>query len=288
MNDNDVQNHELHNSFKLTKVGITGVQKPVTVERPDKSIQLVCSFEVSVDLPSTQKGSHMSRNVETINEVIDRSVVKPCSSMEGLSNFVAERLLEVHPYAGCSSVNIEAPYFIERTFMGKRSLERYNINARSTAIKNQATITELGVTVYGMTVCPCAMENVRATLNLPEGEGTPPVISHNQRNVVNLFIQVPEGHNVEAEDLIDIVEASQSTPTFEYLKRDAEAKIVIDAHNNPKFVEDVVRGILARIVTKYDTLPDTTSIHVRSTSQESIHKHDAFAERTTTLGELRE
>ena len=228
----------------------------------------------------------MSRNVETVNEIVDRSVVQPCRSIEELSIKIAERLLEVHPYASCSSVTIEAPYFIERCFGGRKSLESYTIHARTTAKKEGNNLTELGVSVCGMTVCPCAMENVRATLELPE-DGVP-VISHNQRNETTLFVSIPPDSEIEAEDLIDTVEASLSTPTFEYLKRDSEAQIVIDAHNRPMFVEDVVRGILTKLVEKYSTLPDDTCIYVRSTSMESIHKHDAFAERTTTLGELRE
>lgn len=63
--------------------------------------------------------------------------------------------------------------------------------------------------------------------------------------------------------------------------------MVINAHRNPKFVEDVVRGALVRIVDAYKGLPDDVGLIVRSESEESIHKHNAFAERSCTLGELR-
>jgi GTP cyclohydrolase-4 len=96
-----------------------------------------------------------------------------------------------------------------------------------------------------------------------------------------------ENVNVEANDLIDIAEASFSSPTYEILKRDDEAAVVINAHNNPKFVEDVVRDVLKRIVDGYPGLHDDVHLTVRSESEESIHKHNAFAERSTTLGDLR-
>jgi len=83
------------------------------------------------------------------------------------------------------------------------------------------------------------------------------------------------------------VERSFSSPTFEILKRDDEAAVVINAHNNPKFVEDVVRDALKLIVGEFKDLPDDVSLIVMSESEESIHKHNAFAERQTTLGELR-
>ncbi|RLF50524.1 MAG: hypothetical protein DRN19_04390, partial [Thermoplasmata archaeon] len=55
-----------------------------------------------------------------------------------------------------------------------------------------------------------------------------------------------------------------------------------------KFVEDVVRDTLSQIVERYTDLPDNTMVVVRSESEESIHKFNAFAERVTTLGELRQ
>jgi GTP cyclohydrolase-4 len=115
-----------------------------------------------------------------------------------------------------------------------------------------------------------------------------PMITHNQRNISTVMVEVPEEYDVEANDLIEIVEASVSSPTFEILKRSEEAHVVLAAHKNPKFVEDVVREILSRVLDKYSNLPDDVTVTVRSESEESIHKHNAFAERVTTLKELRE
>ena len=43
-----------------------------------------------------------------------------------------------------------------------------------------------------------------------------------------------------------------------------------------------------RTLEKFTDLPDEVYIDVISDSEESIHKHDAFAERVATLGELRQ
>jgi len=59
------------------------------------------------------------------------------------------------------------------------------------------------------------------------------------------------------------------------------------AHRNPKFVEDVVRDVLERLLKRYPKMPDSTQVRVKSEAEESIHKHNAFAERSTTFGELR-
>jgi len=45
--------------------------------------------------------------------------------------------------------------------------------------------------------------------------------------------------------------------------------------------------MLGAILKKYTGLSDDVVVIARSESEESIHKHNAFAERVTTLGELR-
>jgi GTP cyclohydrolase-4 len=45
--------------------------------------------------------------------------------------------------------------------------------------------------------------------------------------------------------------------------------------------------VLEQVVEKFASFPDDVEVIVKSVSQESIHKHDAMAERVTTLGELR-
>jgi GTP cyclohydrolase-4 len=78
-----------------------------------------------------------------------------------------------------------------------------------------------------------------------------------------------------------------SSETYDLLKRPDEFFIVNKSHHNPKFVEDVVRGIMARALDVYADFPDDTFISTSQTNYESIHKHDAFAEAFGTFGELR-
>lgn len=290
---NDVQNQRAEQRFKITRVGVTGVKKPVMVRRPWGDISLNATIDVYVDLPSDQKGSHMSRNVEVTGEVVDRTVREPVSGLENLSWQMCKRLLDRHDYASYSEVDISADYFCEKTSPeGRASLEVYEIRSRTEALRGGAARKYIGVTVLGLNACPCAMETVRSIY----GERYPeykdmlhklPAITHNQRNRSQLMIEVPEGKGVEVNDLISMVESSLSSPTHEILKRNDEAAVVIQAHENPKFVEDVVRDILARVLERYSDFPDDTHVEVRSESEESIHKHNAFAERITTFGELR-
>ena len=290
----DVQNERLNNSYKLTKVGVTGVMKPVQVRRASRSLTLTTTIDVFVDLPATQKGAHLSRNLEIVGELVDRSVREPVSSLEELTDTIARNLLKRHEYATTSEVWAHADYFLERKSpWGRTSLEPYRLVARTNASRSPAIVEHsIGVEVIGMTACPCAMEMVREELvkQHPELKAWPegvPTITHNQRNRTTLILQEPPGHDVEADDLVEVVESSMSAPTFELLKRPDEGRLVEMAHRNPKFVEDVVREVLDKLVKSYPDMPDGTWVRVKSESEESIHKHNAFAERSTTFGELR-
>jgi GTP cyclohydrolase-4 len=270
------------------------VKKPVHVKRPERIVTLNVTIDVFVDLPATQKGSHMSRHVEVINEIVDQSVRKPVGSLESLCEEISSILLEKHEYANNSEVNISSDYFLEKKLpSGIKSLESYKLLAQAKAKRGENINTKkIGVEVIGMNACPCAMETIREFIssdhpNYKNELKNVPVITHNQRNITSLMIEVPSNYSIEADDLISIVEDSMSSPTYEILKRADEGKIVYNAHTKPRFVEDVVREILTKILKKYPKLPDEVSVTVRSESEESIHKHNAFAERITTFGELR-
>ncbi|MCK4365812.1 MAG: GTP cyclohydrolase I FolE2 [Thermoplasmatales archaeon] len=284
----DVQSRPSPQNFKLTRVGVTGVKKLVTIRRPGKktAVPLVVKMDLFVDLPAAQKGSHMSRNLELVSDIIDENLQKPVTDLESFCAQTAKLLLEKHNYANFSEVKAEADYFLEREYpSGKKGLEPFKLVAEARAKSNGEIKKLIGVRVIGMTACPCAQEVIK-TLGKYEQKDIPP--THNQRNITTLMIEVPgENKSVDANDLIDIAERSFSSPTYGILKRKEEGQLVFNAHKNPKFVEDVVRDILSAILKKYKKLPDDVIVVVRSESEESIHKHNAFAERVTTLGELR-
>ncbi|MDR0334373.1 MAG: GTP cyclohydrolase MptA [Methanomassiliicoccaceae archaeon] len=289
INKCDVQNRRVDTGFRLTKVGVTGVKKPVRINR-DGDIALIndtlnCTIDVFVDLPAEQRGSHLSRNLEILRDIVDDSVKNPVPGIEALAVDICGKLLMRHEYADIAEVSMVADYFRNnRTPNGRETLEMYTLFGEASAVRGKGILKTIGVEVIGMTACPCAQETVGNVLGC---KGNVAVMSHNQRNVCMVSMTTDERVNIEANDLIDIVEASFSSPTYEILKRDDEAAVVINAHNNPKFVEDVVRDVLKRIVEKYPKLPDDVYLTVRSESEESIHKHNALAERRTLLGDLR-
>ena len=289
----DVQSMRPSVNFRLNRVGVTDVKKPVRIQRNGIQNVLILTIDLFVNLPASKKGADMSRNVESLYNIVNDSVKKPYDGVEYLAENIVKKLLEKHEYADFAEVSMCSDYFLEKkTPSGRTTLENYRLIGLSYGHRGKNIKKMVGVEVVGMTACPCAMETVRTMLKEKYPEHSDfldeiPVITHNQRNNTTLILEVPDNAKVDADDLISIVESSMSVPTYEILKRKDEGHVVMEAHSNPKFVEDVVREVLTKLLDRYSDFPDDVEVIVRSESEESIHKHNAFAERATTFGELR-
>jgi GTP cyclohydrolase-4 len=285
-------------SLRLRRVGVAALKKPLVVRRPEQLTTLTATFSVAVDLPAERKGSDLSRNAQLLAEIVDRTATRPASGLESACSEIAAELLVRHAYARESTVHATAPYFLSRGITEeRRSLEDYLLIAEARATRGaDGSITiarSIGVEAVGMTACPCAMEGCREKLTAefplladPSLAGLP-IITHNQRNRTRLTFELPPGSEVEADEMISVVEASQSSPTFAILKRGDEAQVVLDAHRHPRFVEDVIREVMGGVVERFPRLPDDTIVTAETTSEESIHKYDVAAAHTATLGGLR-
>ena len=291
--------------IKLTRVGVTGVKKLLQLERPYKRpIILLPTFDAFVDLPNNQKGVHMSRNPEAISEVLD-SISKDSSvGVESLCAKIVERMMEKHEYAERVEISMTSDFIFmrESPVTKHKTQETAYLKAKAVGLRDKNGNIEIrksiGAEIIGMTVCPCAQESVKESdknklLEFLDEETTQKVLdtvtfaSHNQRGIGTLLIEVPEGYDVNGEDIIEIIENSMSSPVCELLKRPDENATVINAHKKPVFVEDCVRNMMEMIVQKYPNLPDDTLITSRQENQESINRHNAFAEKITTMGELK-
>jgi GTP cyclohydrolase-4 len=282
----------------LKRVGVQGVRKPLVVQRPERAVTLAVSFAVAVDLPATRKGSDLSRNAELLAELVDETAQRPAESLEAACSTIARELLRRHPYAQDAEATAEAEYFAPRGISPARvSLEDFRLFASAVATRGVADapslVRSIGVEAVGMTACPCAMETAREKLvqRYPRLADPSlqdlPIVTHNQRNRTRLDLDLPVGAEVEVDEMLSAVESAQSSPTYAILKRGDEADVVISAHRRPRFVEDVVREVLASLPARFPELPDATGVRVATRSEESIHKYDVVSSHATTLGALR-
>ncbi len=291
--------------INLTRVGVTGVKKLVKVERggDERPIILISSFEVFVDLPSDRKGANLSRNFEVIDEVLEEEINLPVYEIEELCGKIAKRLLERHEYATRAEVKMKSEYIVRRQtpFTKVTCQEVVDIFAEATALAGPSGYVKksVGAEVLGTTACPCAQEIIREQVRqelAKHGIGPEdaaqiaekiPVATHNQRGRGSISIEVRDRRCVSIDKIIRIIEESMSAKVYGLLKRPDEAVVVARAHKNPKFVEDCVRTMAQKVVQAFVDLPDDAAVTMKQINEESIHQHNAFAERTATMGELR-
>jgi GTP cyclohydrolase-4 len=303
----DIQANRPQIPINLTRVGVTNVKKLVEVKRRERRpIVLIATFDIFVDLPSHLKGANLSRNVGAVDEVLEKAVNMPVYEIEQLCSDVAQSLLNRHEYATRAEVILKSEYVVKRESPSTKMecQEVVDIFAEAIAmredVENIVVKKLIGAEVVGMTACPCAQEimrdNARKELESIGVEDQKiatflhrvPMATHNQRGRGIISIEVEGSKFVSLDAIIEIIERSMSSSVFELLKRSDEAMVVQRAHNNPKFVEDCVRTMAKNVVKEFPLLPDEAIVIIKQINEESIHRHNAFAERVATLGELRE
>jgi GTP cyclohydrolase IV len=284
----------------LTRVGVRGVEKVIHVRNGGAGNLYFAELSCFVDLNPRQAGVHMSRFEEVVNEAIDDVVLSETLRAEELAAHIAARVRERQ--AGLrAEVRIEARYpdTVRAPESGIPSQEIYKLHGVAVD-SERGTRTLTGVEAHGMTACPCAQEELtgRARERL-EDDGfssdeieriftSVPVATHNQRGIGELHLGRPEGLDLEidATDLLHIVEQSMSSEIYELMKRTDEAAVVEKAHRNPRFVEDVVREMVRRVADEYPELRDGGFMLARQENLETIHRHTVLAERTGLVAEV--
>jgi GTP cyclohydrolase IV len=298
----DVQSRLPTVHVSLSRVGVTGVEKVIRI-REDGTEQLFSAqLECFVDLGPRQKGAHMSRFEEVVNEAIGEVILGEATfKAETLAQHVAERVRE-RQGARRAEVTIMARYPEHKPapVSGIATQEIYTLHGSAVA-SEAGTRRLVGVAAQGMTACPCAQELVAGAARerlAADGYGHDeidrilehvPVATHNQRGLGTLHVGCTEQceDEIEARTLLDIVEGSMSSEIYELMKRSDEGAVVEKAHRRPRFVEDCVREMVRGVLERFPALADAAFVSARQENLETIHQHNVVAERFGTLGELR-
>src|ERR687893_175961 len=296
----DVQARRPSTHVSLSRVGVTGVEKVIRIQSNGSEQLFYAELECFVDLGPEQKGAHMSRFEEVVNEAIDEVVLGEAFKAETLASHIAERVRDRQ--GGCrAEVTIAAHYPENKPapVSGTPTQEIYTMFGSAVASAS-GTRRLVGVQAHGMTACPCAQEMVteRSRERLRDDGFTDdeigrvfeavPVATHNQRGIGTLHIGCPEGCDdaIEAVALLEIVESSMSSEIYELMKRPDEVEVVEKAHMHPRFVEDCVREMVRMAVEELGSLGEDVFILARQRNLETIHQHDVVAEAHGLLGDL--
>jgi GTP cyclohydrolase I/GTP cyclohydrolase-4 len=281
----------------LSRAGVQGIEKAIRFRHRGVDRQVPAEIDCVVDLDPTQKGVHMSRFPELFEEAIDQVVIGEALLVEALAEHIA-RTIVGRQGALRAEVHVKARYPVERTtpVTGLATQEMVSLIGIAAASQD-ATRRVVGVEATGINACPCAQGLVRgrAAERLAEAgfeeEAVEtilrlvPLATHNQRGRGTLLVGTDRPIN--AEELVEVVEGSMSSPIYELLKRPDELFVVEHAHLQPRFVEDSVRVALASTLRRFPALADGDFLLSRQLNFETIHNHEVVAERFGTVGDLR-
>jgi GTP cyclohydrolase I/GTP cyclohydrolase-4 len=298
----DVQAQAPALQVSLSRVGVTNVEKVIRL-RVNGAEQLYSArLDCFVDLGPQQKGAHMSRFEEVVNDAIGEVVLgESVLRAETLAQHIAEKVRD-RQGARRAEVHIEARYPEHKPAPESGILTQEIYSLLGVAVASAAGTRRLvGVRAQGMTACPCAQRLVeaRARERLTGGGFSAedierifkavPVATHNQRGLGTLHIGCPEDcdTDIDAEALLAVVEGSMSSEIYELMKRSDEGAVVEKAHRRPRFVEDCVREMVRGVVEGFPALTDRHFVSARQDNLETIHQHNVTAERFGLLGEMR-
>jgi GTP cyclohydrolase I/GTP cyclohydrolase-4 len=298
----DVQNQVPTLHISLSRVGVTNVEKVIRINAGGSETLYSAKLDCFVDLGPRQKGAHMSRFEEVVNDAIGEVILgESAFRAETLAQHIAEKVRD-RQGARRAEVHIEARYPEHKPAPESGIVTQEIYSLLGVAVASEIGTRRLvGVQAQGMTACPCAQGLVEARSRerlLADGFSDDdvdrifeavPVATHNQRGLGTLHLGCPEDcdTDIDAESLLAIVEDSMSSEIYELMKRADEGAVVEKAHRRPRFVEDCVREMVRGVVDRFPILTERHFISARQENLETIHQHNVTAERFGLLGEIR-
>ena len=286
------------------------MEKKVEIIQMNKKYSFYPKISAYIGLPAEQRGVHMSRTSETIEEVINEAIYKPTPTIELVGDRIVKKLMDRHPYTSKAEVKLEGKIIVQLRENHERNIQKsYEINSLVKAIRTSTGEIDytylIGVSAVGMTVCPCAKEmsqeyaeeiiKTRKDINISQEDidkliNLLPFASHNQRSKGTIIVEMKdlEIHKIDVLDIINVIEESMSGKIQSILKRPDEAELVRIAHLKPLFAEDVIREMAKNFVLRgFSNLDDDLNITFKILSMESIHPYNVYACVEITLGELK-
>lgn len=240
---------------------MTGLRHPIVVLDRDLGKQeTVADVTLTVNLAADVKGAHLSRFLEVLEdhagEVTQHTIPAILADLR--------RRLD----SGRARLEVAFPYFLTRAapVTGARGTMDYQCRFEAEADAEHLDFV-LSVRVPVTSVCPCS-------------KAISDYGAHNQRGFITMAVRTEERSDDSAlvwiEELIDVAEGCASAPVYPVLKRPDERYVTMAAFDNPVFVEDMARGVAARLQAD-DRI---AWFSIEALNDESIHNHAAFARLT--------
>ncbi len=251
----DVAAQSDNRGITIDRVGVRDIRLPVMIREKDGGMARVLGeFDVSVQLPHHERGTHMSRFVEILSRWSRKAVAM---------DEIREMLEEIRGafQANAARLSLQFKYFLEKASPASGMVSSLDYDCLFEGrLASDGYIFTLGVTVPIMTLCPCSREIADYG-------------AHSQRAELTVRLRTDGHFIIWLEDLVPLLEQQGSYEVFPILKRSDEKVVTEGAYDNPKFVEDVVRDTVLALAS----LAHVSWFSVECKSYESIHNHTAYA-----------
>ena len=237
------------------RVGVRDVHLPIMVRRKNGTFDsALARIDFAVNLPHQFRGTHMSRFVDILFQWRQKPISKP--ELKEMLEEACERLGADH-----ARVDVSFKYFLTKKAPVSQSESALDYDCKFEGVLSDdrytlTTCVEVPVTI----LCPCSKEI--------SSRG-----AHNQRAIIRANIRSRPDTMVWIEDLVEMLESQGSAEIYPLLKRSDEKHVTEAAYDNPKFVEDVVRDVVATLRADKRII----WFQVECESLESIHNHSAYA-----------
>ncbi|CAG0979502.1 GTP cyclohydrolase IB [Burkholderiales bacterium] len=252
----DTQAGSDERNLAIDRVGIRGLRYPLAFADGDAPPQTtIATFGVMVALPGDRKGTHMSRLVQILEDLTAPGAAP--LTVPGMRALVDQLVVRLDAPGG--RVEIAFPWFVRKTapISGVASLLDYEVRlAAELAGDRYASFVTVAVPVTSL--CPCSKEIAEYG-------------AHNQRSTITISVRARGA--VCVGDLLRVAETEASSELYGILKRADEKYLTERAYDNPRFVEDLVRGVASRLSAD----ARFAGFAVEAENFESIHNHSAFA-----------
>ncbi len=237
-------------SLEIQRVGIKDLTYPLIFEDKQGVQQTRANCNLYVKLAADQRGTHMSRFIDLMNQHCDEMSIEKF-------NLLPEEVADLLD-ASSSRVELNFTFFRwkEAPISGINSAMDYDVTLTGEFDGEKSTIIK--VAVPATSLCPCSKK-------------ISDFGAHNQRSLISITVKVTEP--IWIEDIIEIAERNASAEVFGLIKRDDEKYLTEHAYNNPKFVEDIVRDVALNL--QQDSR--ISGYIVETENFESIHNHSAYA-----------
>ena len=249
----DIQSLKDTRQKVIQQVGIRSVRHRLAFIDGDqgKPCHTVSLASLYVGLPQDEKGTHMSRFIEFLNEELTQI---------SLSTF-SEQLVKMAARLSATEgfLKLSFPWLIDKEAPLSKSVSAvdYDISIFG-RLQNGKTELQIQLVIPVTTLCPCSKEISEYG-------------AHNQRSYITLTALLDQP--IALKPLIIDLENQGSCQVYSLLKRPDEKYVTEYAYDHPKFVEDLVRDL----ATVLDQYPEIKSYRVESENIESIHNHTAYA-----------